>query len=375
MQKKMIARSSQVMLSVLVLSFPLSSQGSIAYIPQALRECISVAHEITEASSDTRNLQELHAMIKENRILASDNMTRMAVKEAFNVIEAHKNDFRDNKQHAAIKKYLKEYVKSLDNASILLAIQGEGSRFASWPISFVARSLPGYSVDRDMMHLSSELASTNNIQLCGNVAAHSPLYNDLNTRILANVLKNFQVNSSKDPSIIISSTMMTNSLSNNPNVIFGTGVSSPIINTWSMAPSTSVQSPINMQFSIPADLKIEEEISLELHFLVKQQLAPAGKVCIRVDAKYMHNNADFDILASDPIFNYTNNSSNFKITEPSSADSLKHVSIVIPLQYAVIKNLDLAFLSLTRIAPVASAEYEQDIYLASAVFRYTRIDL
>ena len=372
MQEKMIVGLLQVMLSFMLLFFPLSSQGTIAYIPQTLRECINVAHEVAASSSDTKNLQELHAMIQENRILASDDMTRKAIKEAFYAIKAHKNEFKNEKQHRAILKYFVEYLNSLNDVSLLLAIQGESARSASWPMSLVARCLPAYSVGMDMMHLSSELASMNNIPLCGSGKINFPA--DLNTRIIANVLKSWHLNAPKDPSVIFNANTMTSVSSINPTVVFGTGVSSPSINAWAMSPSASVQSPINLQFSIPSDLQTQEEVSLELHFLVKQQGALAGKARIQVEAKYIHNHADFDVLSPVPTFTYKNYSTNILITEPGSVDSVRHVSIVIPLDSSVIKNLDFASLSLIRVEPVTSVEYSQDIYLASAAFRYTRIN-
>ena len=88
-----------------------------------------------------------------------------------------------------------------------------------------------------------------------------------------------------------------------------------------------------------------------------------------MEAKYIHNHADFDILSPVPTFTYKNYSTNILITEPSSVDSVRHVSIVIPLESSVVKNLDFASLSLIRVEPVTSVEYSQDIYLASAAFK------
>ena len=65
----MIVGLPHVMLSFILLFFPLSSQGTIAYIPQTLRECINVAHAVAASSSDTKNLQELHAMVQETGFL------------------------------------------------------------------------------------------------------------------------------------------------------------------------------------------------------------------------------------------------------------------------------------------------------------------
>ena len=359
-QKNIIRLSPQVMVSFMVLLFPLSSQGTIAYIPQTLRECISVVGELAEASSDVRNLQELCDMIKENRILASDDMTHKAVQEALEVMKASKNKFRSNKQRKVMKEYLKEYLNSLDDSSVLLAIKGEGVRSTSWPMSFVARSLPLYSVDMDMMNLSSELASTNNIQLCGNGT------------IAADIVKESQLRS-KQASFLLGSYMMSSPISHGPNVIFGTGVASHIIATWSMSPSISMQSPINMKFTVPKNLKLDKPISLELHFLVSQQGSPAGKARIQVEAQYKHHrNVDSDMSDSFRSVKYKKYSDNFMITEPHSVDELKHISVKIPLKSSKLKKSDMVHLALMRVEPTSGTEYGQDIYLASAVFRYRR---
>ena len=72
-------------------------------------------------------------------------MTRKAIQEAFYAIKAHKSAFKNDKQHRAILKYFVEYINSLNDVSLLLAIQGDSARSASWPMSLVARCLPNYS--------------------------------------------------------------------------------------------------------------------------------------------------------------------------------------------------------------------------------------
>lgn len=368
MKKKMIIKPSYVALFCIVLFFPVLSQGTIAYIPQALRKCIAIAHELVESSPDTSNLNELHAMIGENRILASDGMTRKAVEEALCVIEQHENISKRGKQQIIMATYLREYLNSLNDGSLLLPLQGEATRSTSWPLSFVARSLFDQSGAMDMMYLSSELASTRSLPLCGSGEGNGSSC----ARFIEDILDALHLTTPNNSSLVFNANTMTNVSSISPTAIFGTGVSSPVINAWTMAPSMSVQSPINVQFSVPVDVQLHENMSLELHFLVVQHNASAGDACIKVNAKYMHNHTNFDILDSAPTFTHTNYSHNFLIVEPGSADNVKHVAVIIPLTSAGVKHSDLVSLSFTRDVPGVSFEYEGDIYLASAALRYKR---
>ena len=368
MQHKIPSRLSQFLLSVILL-IPVSTYSSIVYIPRALRECINVAYEAAQSENDRKNLQELHGVIQANRILTSDVMARKGITEALGAVQANKNQFRNQKQFEAIKTYFQKYLSSLDNASVLFAIQGEGARSVAWPVSLVARSLPADSVGLDMMYLTSQLASTNNVQLSGNVDINYALYKDLKGLAVKNVLK--ACSNVTDPSLVFNASDMTNSLSTFPNVVFGTGVSSPSINAWAMTASDENQSPITLQFAVPSNLRADKPISLELHFLVEKNFAPDGNARIQVEAEYMHQNASFDILDSNPAFDFSNESSDFMVIEPIDTDSLRHIVVIIPLEKSGIKPMDLAILSLTRIAPNTGPEYDEDLYLAAAAFRYT----
>lgn len=107
MQEKVNVKLLAGILSSLLLSVPFSLQCTIAYIPQALRECIAIAWEVAEESSDAKNLQELDMMIKENRILASEDMAREAVREAIDAVRIYKDEFKSNDQRKVIEEYLK----------------------------------------------------------------------------------------------------------------------------------------------------------------------------------------------------------------------------------------------------------------------------
>ena len=87
MQKKMILRLSKVMASVVLLSLHSCSYAVVTYIPQALRDCVSMVHAMAEKKDNANNMAELYSMIEENRILTSDTMVRKAVEEVFHILE------------------------------------------------------------------------------------------------------------------------------------------------------------------------------------------------------------------------------------------------------------------------------------------------
>ena len=370
MQKKMILRLSKVMASVVLLSLHSCSYAVVTYIPQALRDCVSMVHAMAEKKDNANNMAELYSMIEENRILTSDTMVRKAVEEVFHILESDATIALNENQKQLIKNYLREYSNNLDNSSVIASMHGDEVQRTSWPISLVARSFDGASDDMDMMCLSSELASVKSLQLYGASAIDFSLPYDVAAQANTAILKSIKPNKITDPGIVFNASTMTNSIYTVPTVIFGTGVSSPSINAWSMPVSSSVQSPINIQFSIPGNFKKHHAVSLELHFLVKQDPGFNGNARIQIDAKYMGNDKDFNIMSSVPTFTSTTISDDFLIVEPTSSTSLKHISVIIPLENSGIRKSDFALLSLTRIQPTDWVEYGHDIYLASAVFTY-----
>lgn len=347
---------------IMCLSFHITSYGTVAYIPQALKECIGVVHEMVGNINNEGCLQELCAAIKENRVLAAESTVRGAIKETFDILNKHQKIVKNKNQVRLIKRYLKKYVDNLDNISVVCALHGAESQHTSCQISSVARSLSPLSHDIDMMCLSSMLTSAGSIQLCGNA--------DIDYSMFA---INNKPNRLFDHHVFFNPNMMTNISHSTPNIILGTGVASPIINAWAMSPSNMIQSPINMQLSIPGALFFENAEALDLHFLIKKQGAVNHKARVEVDVKYMGKNDKFDILSPTPTFSYEAESNDFNVFEPSLSDDIRHICVTIPLQKSCISNCNFIFLSLTRIAPLVGVEYDQDIYLAAAIFRYKSI--
>ena len=371
MQQKMLFRLSQAAFCAMALSLPLSSEGSIAYIPQTLRECVSVVAEFADLSSDTQNLHQLHAMIKENRILACGDMTRQAVAETLNVVKNYKNELQDDNHYDVVSGYLNEYLNSLDSASILLAMKSENAQSISWALSLVSRCLADCSVARDMIHLSSELTGNSNIELCGNVVIDSSLCSNVNMRAVANVLQN--ANKAKGhaaSTVYFNANSMDNAVLTGPNMIFGTGVTSPSINAWAMLPSGVTQSPINMQFPVPRKLDKNKPLALELYFLISNQGGGTGLANVMVNAEYLQDNSSFDISDVVPSFTHTVTSGNFAVTEPTDLNSVQMVSVTIPLPAGGLRKSTFILFSVTRIAPVSGTEYPDAIFLSAANFRY-----
>ncbi|HLC07502.1 MAG TPA: hypothetical protein VJJ26_04950 [Candidatus Babeliales bacterium] len=365
MQDKTIARSSKTLFFSVLFLFPSLSYGTFAYIPSALRECVTA---ICEGAQDTEKiyyLEDLYSVIRENRILTSDKMVRKAVEEAMAVVQKDGNIFRHSAQKDAVTCYLHQYVASLENESMLLATESN-ARFASWPVSLVTRCLSDDSIAADMLYLSSELTYNQNVVLCGNGKI------DFASEYLPSkfAARDAQSTRVSPANIVFNANMMTNSLLSSPSMIFGTGVSSPSINAWIMSQSSLVQSPINVQFAVPTNYKRNKPVSLELHFLVKQQSVPNGNARIRVNAEYIKAGDDFNISDPVPTFTQTIDSDNFTVTQPSGLNDVRYLMVKIPLDKSVIAKHKFALYSLTRIAPTVGLEYTGDIYLAAATFRY-----
>ncbi|HEX4069362.1 MAG TPA: hypothetical protein VHX42_04660 [Candidatus Babeliales bacterium] len=328
---------------IISLCLPISLYGTVAYMPQALKECVSAVYDINGQINNAQNLEELYGMMRENRVLASDDIVRAAIKEAYGILGA--SNVRDSK---AIKSYLQNYANSLDNTSLLLAMQGDKSQQVSWSASLVTQSLKDSLITRDMIYLSNELAGAHNISLCGNV--------ELDQFVPSFVREQYSDSNGRYPS-------------NLPAIMFGTGVASPVVNAWRMAPSDAMQSPVTMRFSIPGHLHPKKTVILELHFFSKQHAAPNGTARLRVEGMYMGLDADGDRVLSESLFSVDSN--DFLVTEQlGTTNSLRHICVQVKLEKAMMKGFNTAFLSLMRVAPRTGAEYAEDLYLAASVLRY-----
>lgn len=346
MQGRMIVQFSKITLPIMLLSFHVMSYGVIAYIPQGLRDCINIVHAAAEKTRNINNLEELHAMVmKENRILACDDMVRKAIKEALSVVRNNKKMFQDQ----AVEKYLQAYVSSLQDTSVLLSMHSDKAQLASWPVSLVSRSIDSL-VARDMICLSNELACQHNISLCGN---SDIAYNKFS-----------QV---KDSNSDLNKHGFTDCALHLPTIMFGTGVASPIVNAWQMLPSYWEQFPIMMKFPMDGYLNPKKNVMLELHFLVQQHAAPDGMARVRVDGIFMDSDGNTyeDVIC-------IVDSNDFLVTQQvGSTNALSHISVRVKLEKAMFKPYNSALLAVKRIAPTTGVEYEANLYLTAAVLRYS----
>ncbi len=336
----------------------LSARAS--YIPRDLKQCVEAAHRLASRGKAT-HLQELDAMINEGRILISESVMRKALNEALRLFENSNSIAYEN-----MSMYMEEYLEGLNNRAIVLSLQGDNQYLSLVPMGLIADAVNAHAKDIDMMRISTEVASRQNLDLSG-IA-------DVELGELAGFGSDVPANKA---SLSFNAAMMTNAVSPTPNMIFGTGVASPSINSWIMSPSgvtrlPAPQSPINIQFMIPADYQKKKPVSLELAFLVSQQGMASGDARIQINAEYMKDGDTFNISAVNPSFTQTITSDDFRITEPGSANSVRYVYVSIPLDKDVIAKHKLALYSLTRIAPHhGHAEYMGNIFLAAATFKYT----
>jgi len=336
-----------------------TSYSVIAYMPVPLRECLANISEVS-GKRKNGNFQELCAMIKENRILASDKLVRQALGEALDILKNNANF--DRKWQDKATTYLENYLDNLDTSrSLVCSLKSDSDVSIKIPHNLFARAVDADSASKEMMYLSSELTHINNIELCGNTQINADFTN------LFSSSKSVKPTNLESPSLIFNANMLTNSGSSFPNVIFGTGVSNPFINAWAMPSSLSAQSPINMQFSIPGNLQTEKAMSIEMHFLITKQNFADGDARIRIHGMYVNNNQELSEAVT-----HTTNSESFHIEEPSNSDGLLHLFIDVPIEKSDIEKRDFALISLSRIEP-GETEYAGNIYLVAAAFKYTPV--
>lgn len=353
--------------AILVVSSLVSYQAhctSAAYMPVVLRECLANVYEL-EGTAKNSDFEQLYRMIKENRVLASEKMVESAVLQALTALK--NNDRFDAQWKKEAVACLEKYIDTLDTRSILCSLKGDNGSLERIPHALLARSLQADVASRDMMYLASQLTDIQNIELCGNVDfSHLPALH----------AKSIKPTLPTDPSIMFNANTLTSMNSSNPaavsipNVVFGTGVTSPVINAWMMPMSELVQTPVNIQFSVPSDLREKQAISLELHFLVTKQGFANGNISIRIKSLFADNVTQFSMPES-MIFNDIIDSSDLFIVEPALSNGLLHAYIDVPLQNSSLKKRDFAFMSLSRVDALG-VEYEGNVYLVSAAFKYTR---
>lgn len=348
---------------IFTLFFNQYSYSVAAYIPQVLRECFaSISQVAGKTTSD--NFQELCGMIAENRVLTSDSLARSVAHEALEILE--NDDCFENKWRQEAHAYLHNYLDGLNNKSILCSLHGDRNALTTMPAALLTRSLQADAMSKDILYLSSQLTSMQNIEICGNVDINSdfsglmPTYSTDEKLVRASLLFN--------------ANMLSNPDSSSPNAVFGTGVSSPVVTAWTMSSTplrhmttrAPLTTPVTIQFSIPTDFKRDEPVSLKVHFLVEKQGFEKGKARIQVDALYTGNNDQFDLSDT----THTDRSKDFTVKEPSNDNEFRHVYVSVPLKESHIKKNKFAMLTISRIQP-HETEYAGDIFLVAAEFKYT----
>jgi hypothetical protein len=350
MQEK-IVHVSKIALAVVLLSFHIKSFGIAAYIPQTLRECISAIYEKSESQLHKQGLEELHAAVKENRMLVSDAVVRRGIKEALEVIQASSN--RSDQEEMV--EYLEQYLKNLQDKAILLSMEGNATQMRSWSVGLIERCMRDQQDACDLLRLSNELSD--NLIFCGSEINEF----SLDSRVMNDV---------KRGDMSFGPNNMTSSQSLTPNMILGsTGINSAVIDGWALAPD-GPQFPVSMQFIIPDDFEKHKPVSLELGFIIPNNGLPNAYANFLVQAKYAHPKHSFNI--NDVHWTHTNSSGNVKIIEASNPDNVKYMFINIPLTRNHIKREYFALISVSRTMPTdGKTDYAGDLALVSAVFKYT----
>jgi hypothetical protein len=319
------------------------TQAVPAYMPQALRECIMQTAE----KRISNEWQELCAMVAENRILASDKLVRKAIEDRLNW-----SDGNDNSSN-----YLRSYLEGMDQRSMLLTLEGNEARTLFFPIELVASSVEN-NADMDMVYLSNELATKQNIELCGCA--------DINATALLQELNATRVPTLNQPSLIFNANVLMSPLAPTPNIVLGTGITTALIPAWIMAPSNQVQYPVSMQFPVPDNLRSDRDMEIILHFFATQQNIQAGLFKLRIEGWWTSVGEEF--ATAD--MTWVADSADSLIIEPTAPNLLRHVYVNTTLNLTQLERIDFVRLAFTRVAP-DNIEYAGDIYLAAIEFRYT----
>ena len=340
------------------------SYAVIAYMPVVLRECLTTIYEVNGRDKHS-NLEDLCAIIKENRVIVSDQMIRRVIDEALDILQ-HNRDFDNNWRDGAAT-YLKNYGDALNNKSVLCSLQDKDHAAINISSALLARSLEIDSMSKEIIYLSSQLANVQSIELCGN----EPINDDFS---------HFMPTSSNNPnmvraSLVFNADMMSSPGFTSPNVVFGTGMNTPVVTAWAMpsitprtmATRAPVTTPVTLQFSIPTDFKEDKSVSLKVHFLVEKQGFATGKARIQINALYSGDNDQFYLSDTTHI----DQSKDFTVKEPDNVGEFRHVYVSIPLQKSHIKENKFAMITVSRVQPNGT-EYAGDIYFVAAEFKYTQ---
>lgn len=149
-------------------------------------------------------------------------------------------------------------------------------------------------------------------------------------------------------------------------------VDDAIIPTWKLKPSSP--KPVSLQFGIPSDLDITGPAALEVFIIfAKKNGTLPGFAQIQVLADYR----DFTEVGSNaPALGFKEivNSGDFTVVEPVNSDNLYVISVIIPLNSALMAPGDWANIIINRINPT-STDYNEDIYLSAITFNYTKLSV
>ena len=358
----MLVNLSKVILPTLVMFSHVSIAAIAAYIPQALRSCISVVHELSDAHSHNQKLGELYSIIRENRIVSSDAVVYNGVTEALKVLRLSHNKLSNKRHKKDMISYLETYLKNANDRAVLLAISGSSSQAATWTMGTVQQAMVEQKEAFELLLLSNELFG--NLTLSGMPSTDSV---ELNSRLFANLFSSSQANAG----VNFTPADMTNAQGLTSPVIIGTtGVGSALITGWPLAAATDAQYPITIQFEVPADIQAQNKAALEIGILVpKNGFAPGG-ARFQVKSKYISSHNSFDV--NNIAWSHTNFSADEKIHEPAAEGSVRYLHVKIPLSIAHVKPGQLALLNISRVlGECACEDYAGDLYVVSAAFKYT----
>jgi hypothetical protein len=374
MQRKIIIQFSKMVLPVVLLFFHITSYGIVTYIPQALKECIAMAYELSYFDGCEKELKELYLTIRDNKIFVSDDIVYNAVKEAIIIIGSPDNrinrkigaEIRDERQGRGMTEYLEEYLRSLQNRSVLLAVDGKDSHSTSWSAELIEHPRDNAGEIFDLLRLSNQLSE--NLMVCGQISMGThPIL--LSSRVIAHARRKPKLDRLKKKAFGFRSENMTDALTH-PAITDSIGIGDLMVKGWALTPSTHQQCSISMQVEIPNEIVKNKKAVLEVGMVVPSNGLSNEYANFELKSKYLVSRHNFD--PTDMSCSHISSSGNFKIDEASVAGNLKYMTVRIPLASSHIKSGCLALLNISRTLPTdLKSEYTSDLYVVSATLRYT----
>jgi len=183
--------------------------------------------------------------------------------------------------------------------------------------------------------------------------------------------------------LVFTSRDMDRRKSDNPTTtftdVYGTGNLNPVLKVWLMGSTTATmesrRQPMSIQFKIPDNFDSSGSVEVDIHLLIDDLGggSTGDTARLRLRADFKANNEELGTSTGG--FDEDKESADFTITEPTIATTLNHQRVTITLTDSVVDMIapnDWAFMAIDRVLPSTGTEYDDEIFLSSVSFRYSK---